>query len=389
MDYNIKFPIEHFDEIWSNVKLRSAVSELAKRNTNPVQPVLLSDDEWRLALAGVIENESTEVYKTISMLAAWGFTKAIYTCPREFITALVVSDFDEIEYDIERLLRFSSCAYFEGEWAWFDLQVQGWWMTVAKNGDGTGCLRVILNTPDGLVPYDVLLDERGLDECLVDSVPGIREWFGGSRTASIEEIDEIRVIYSGLVNAVRVALYLLSDNAEIEAVRTHKTQQHEAGGFSLPGEITFFEIGKNAGERVKQAEAEGVVKPAHWHVESDGSVKWLCGYESHYDNLLVEFEKAEPLTDEELVQANKGLHENDFSVPLMDEHDIYVVMTEEEFIKARDWGIEKVHEARARVYAAQGRCYDRTVQEGEPWARQKSVTAPVTPPSDIDGQKVH
>lgn len=393
MSYTIKFPIEHFDEIWANAEFSVAVSELASRvGINNGQPALFNDDEWRQVLSKSDKLEGEEFYKTISTLTAWGFNKTIYRSSKPFLNALAVSDYDEIDDEIERLFRFPGCVYFEGEWNWFPyLGVQGWWMTVVNHGDGAGCIRVVLNTLEGLCPYDVPIDRRGLYDCLADSVPFVNDYLDGSSSATGEEMMQPMLIYSGLVNAARIALYLLSDNAEVEKQHASNTYRlNESGEIDVPGEISVLEVGKAAGERVEQAESEGVVKPAHWCIESDGSVNWLCGHQSHSENLLEVAEFGE-FTDEELVQINKGRHEVDFTTPLPEDFPIDTKLDSTVYKKARAEGIEKVHQARARVAGAEGRSYDKTVQEGEPLVNPgESQPAPVVPPLKSKfGSKIH
>ena len=171
MSYNMKFPIEHFNEIWTNSELRVAVSELASRvGISNGQPALFNDDEWRQVLSKCIKLEGEENCKIISTLTGWGFNKTVYRSSKPFLHAIAVSDYDEIDDEIERLFGFPGCVYFEGEWNWFPyLGVQGWWMTVVNHGDGGGCIRVVLNTLEGLFPYDVPIDKHGLYDCLADS----------------------------------------------------------------------------------------------------------------------------------------------------------------------------------------------------------------------------
>lgn len=361
MDYNTKFPIEYFDEIWADADISAAVSELAKRaGINPLQPALFSDYEWGVALTERIDPASADVYKTISTLTAWGFNKTIFITSRAFIHALAVSDYDEIDDEIERLFGFTGCAYFEGDWHWHpDLLVQGHWMTVVNHGDGTGCIRVVINSLYGLSAYDVSIDKRGLYDCLVDSVPGVAAYMEMDKPSSAtEETLKAVALYAGLVNAVRVAHYLLSDNVEVDPQHKLRTYRFKKDGeIFVPEQMAVFEVGKEAGLIVEQAEAEGVVKPAHWNIETDGSIKWLCAHESQSENIL-ECEVME-LRDGDLAIINEGRHEIDFVVTLAEElpKDIEPGIATWDILSAG--GTEIVHQARARVAAANGDTYDR------------------------------
>lgn len=390
MDYETKFPIEHFNEIMANDAISSALTDLVNRiKVNPLQPALFTDEQWKLILADYIQaNNNPDIYKILAPLVAWGFTKNIYNCSKEFLWALAVSDYDEIDDMFDRLFKFNGCAYFNGEWFWHpELQVNGWWMTIVNHGDNTGLLRVVLNTAQGLINQDVLVDERGLYNCLIDAVPGMPAHFENG--SDNDETDEKMLIYSGSVNAARLAHYLMSDNAEVCGNIKSYELNEATGELSIPVKMAIANIGIDAGKRVAQAEAEGVVKPAHWKVDSNATVRWLCGHESESDDLMdcqhTEFD----WSDQDLVEMNQGRHEDNFVIPLKE----LGPMSDQDspgWEKLRAEGIEMIHGARARVAAAEGRVYDKCAEDGEPidWSSIGHAIPP-SPLTEKFGKKLH
>ena len=358
----MKFPSEHFDELY-NVKVRTLIDiHVREYGLDSGQPNLFSRGTWRSIYGGASTNSALTI---ASVVTAWGFTKKTYKCTPELLDQIVGAELGELEQRLDLLFKIESCAYFEGGGLWWsDLDVQGYWSSVQNNGDGSGSMLWVLNSTRGLILVEIPFDERGLEAALLDYSDTAEEFIKGFLGSQYtEEVFEwsCRFWLGGIMSEIKLMYYLLSSNAEVSGKERGTGYLLGKGGdLVVPDKLKQLNLGESIAEKIKD---DGVLKNAHWELQSDGGLKWLCGADSHRFDYRNAHYCEEIDTDEDLVAMNQGCSEDEFSVILTEEESRMYEDGEITHEELRAMIAERVHQARSNVAAKNGEMYDRAMYQ--------------------------
>jgi len=366
MRHEIKFPTECFSDMHDNTPLRYRIAEHVKiHGIEERQPNLFSRMTWEKIFA-INEDMNPRAVTGASLITAWGFAKRSYQCNPVLIDQLITSDICEIDMLTDSVFDLKSCCYFEGSGNWMNsLDVQGYWMSIQNNGDGSGSVLWLLNTATAMIPIEFPFDESGMSHALSEYKESAEEF--GTNVLGMDGSGHAETgsyLIGSIMCELKLLFYVLSTNAEIRQIcsmRNEGYQLGESGVLTIPGKMAQFIVGESIGSKMN---ATDTMKNARWVVNEDKSFSWLCGD----DSLGFDYRDAEydPMleTDEELVAANEGCLEYDFSAILTEEESVACDngLSDEEL---RVLIIERVHQARSRVAQKNGTIYDREVTTSE------------------------
>ena len=161
------------------------------------------------------------------------------------------------------------------------------------------------------------------------------------------------------MSEIKLLYYMLSNNADVSDDQYRDTGYllGKRGELVVPEKLLQLKVGGSIGQKIKD---DGVLKNAHWELQSDGGLKWLCGADSHrFDYRNAQY-CVEIDSDEDLVAMNQGRSEEDFSAILTADESERHEKGEISYEELRALVAERVHQARANVAAKNGESYERS-----------------------------
>lgn len=381
MGHNIKFPTECFSDMYDDTPLRAKIAEQIKTHgLEARQPSLFSRDIWD-DLFVIDKDVSRGTIIGATLMSAWGFTKRSFQCDPALIDQITTTDLGSIGEYTDVLFDLKGCHYFEGRGCWLSaLDVQGYWMSVQNNGDGSGSVLWLLNTTTAMIPVELPFDNEGIYKALTNY----------SEIAEKIAVDELGLGGNGsysdpgmfwigsVMSEIKLMYYLLSENAEVRKIGSNEDVGYQLNRNSeliVPDKMTQFVVGESVGAKIKSS---NTIKNAHWVVNDDGSFSWLCGADSQTFDYRHAAYCTSVQTDEELVSINQGRSEDRFTAILTKEESQAVDnnISDEEL---RGRVIERIHQARRRVAEKNGTTYCREAAAREVEAeREKRRNEPLS-----------
>ena len=356
MGNNLKFPTEHFDELYSSEVLRQEIKKLVLKNgTNPKPPCLFTDQDWIHILNKCSLFPKNSDLSPLSLLIAWGFMKQIYVCDDEFLHQISYSETDKVAHLVNLLFNFPGVVYFDGEGHWPSmLEVKGYWLTVQKLGATEGSIRCILNTENGKLPLSFDFNTQETSAAFEDDF-STAEAFIKQVLGNKYDSSNVLSWQASVETLVKLALYCVTSNAEVVSVRGKRTTNYEispSGTLLVAQKPSILELGRSIGKKVEQEGAHLV--NAEWVPTMDGKIKWLCGRDSSgYDWATTPYDHS-PVTDEYLLELNHGCELHECRVPLTEEEYYALNSGTTTHAQLRNAGLERINRARVRLERTEG-----------------------------------